>query len=295
MLIRAAHPRPLDISPQISDIKSMQNQIDYRQLNINVFEDTDERCRTNARLRESIAQSRQAQKFTGEHENVAVENRNIYATQAKVTVSQKRTFEAAQAYAGTRVAVLNFASASSPGGGVTTGAGAQEESLCRCSTLYHCLTDKKMLELFYIPHRRNRTALHTDDCIYTPGVTVFKTDVSTPELLSEKDWYSVDVITCAAPNLRYGDVTITDEALKQLHIKRLRRILDIAVTNKVENIVLGAFGCGAFMNDPKVVASATAEVIRDYLFAFKAIEFAVFCRPGFEQNYREFRNYLGSE
>ena len=49
------------------------------------------------------------------------------------------------------------------------------------------------------------------------------------------------------------------------------------------------------MNDPKVVAAATAEVIKDYLFAFKTIEFAVFCRPGYEQNYREFRNYLGSE
>jgi hypothetical protein len=49
------------------------------------------------------------------------------------------------------------------------------------------------------------------------------------------------------------------------------------------------------MNDPKVVAAANAEVIKDYLFAFKTIEFAVFCRPGFEQNYREFRNYLGSE
>ncbi|MDD5941787.1 MAG: TIGR02452 family protein [Fibrobacter sp.] len=182
-----------------------------------------------------------------------------------------------------------------PGRGVTTGAGAQEESLCRCSTLYSCLTDQKMRELFYEPHRRNKTALHTDDCIYTPGVTVFKTDVSAPELLGEMDWYSVDVITCAAPNLRYGDVSITDEELKQLHIKRLRRILDIAILNKVENIVLGAFGCGAFMNDPKVVAAASAEVIKDYLFAFKTIEFAVFCRPGFEQNYREFRNYLGSE
>lgn len=263
-------------------------KINYRQLNVTVFQDTAEHCRTNARLRESIAQSRQAQKFTGECESVTVENRNIYAEHAKVIVSQKRTFEAAQAYAGTKVAALNFASASCPGGGVTTGAGAQEESLCRCSTLYDCLNDQKMWELFYEPHRRQRNSLHTDDCIYTPGVTVFKTDVSAPELLSETDWYNVDIITCAAPNLGYSDVTISDEALKQLHIKRLRRILDIAIYNKVENIVLGAFGCGAFMNDPKIVASATAEVIKDYLFAFKTIEFAVFCRPGFEQNYKEF-------
>ena len=95
----------------------MQNKINYRELNVSVFNDTAERCRTNTRLRESIAQSRRAQKFTGESEGVAIESRNIHAERAKVIVSQKRTFEAAQAYAGTRVAVLNFASASHPGGG----------------------------------------------------------------------------------------------------------------------------------------------------------------------------------
>lgn len=266
----------------------MQNKINYRLLNIEIFEDTAERCRTNERLRKSIAQSRLFQKFTGESENVPSVHRNVFANRAKIVVSQKRTLEAAQAYADAKVAVLNFASASNPGGGVTTGANAQEECICRCSTLYSCLTDQKMWELFYEPHRRQKNSLHTDDCIYTPSVTVFKTDVSTPELLDESDWYNVDVITCAAPNLRYGDVVISYEALKQLHKKRLRRILDIAVNNGVEYIVLGAFGCGAFKNNPKIVVDATAEILKDYFFAFKTIEFAVFCRPGFELNYREF-------
>ena len=44
--------------------------------------------------------------------------------------------------------------------------------------------------------------INNADIIYTPGVTVFKTDTSNPKLLDEKDWYDVDVITCAAPNLR---------------------------------------------------------------------------------------------
>jgi uncharacterized protein (TIGR02452 family) len=157
-----------------------------------------------------------------------------------------------------------------------------------------------MEKQFYEPHWHQKNALHDDDCIYTPGVTVIKTDTSAPELLDESDWYNVDVITCAAPNLRnferqkgllvdkYGCGSITDKGLKQLHIKRLRRILDIAISNKVESIILGAFGCGAFMNDPRIVADATAEAIKDYLHAFKNIEFAVFCRPGFEQNYKEF-------
>ena len=278
----------------------MQNKIDYKKLNIEVYEDTAERCRTNARLRNSIERSIHEQKFTGERENVVVKSREIFAERANIIVSQKRTLEAAKAYANTKVAVLNFASASHPGGGVTTGAGAQEESICRCSTLHPCLLAPKMEKLFYEPHWHQNNALHDDDCIYTPGVTVIKTDTSAPELLDESDWYNVDVITCAAPNLRnferkkellvdkYGCGSITDEGLKQLHIKRLRRILDIAILNNAESIILGAFGCGAFMNDPRIVANATAEVIKDYLHAFKNIEFAVFCRPGFEQNYKEF-------
>jgi len=278
----------------------MQNRIDYKKLNIEVYEDTAERCRTNARLRESIERSIREQKFTGERENIIVKNRKIFTERANIIVSQKRTLEAAKAYANTKVAVLNFASASHPGGGVTTGAGAQEESICRCSTLHPCLLAPKMEKQFYEPHWHQKNALHDDDCIYTPGVTVIKTDTSAPELLDESDWYNVDVITCAAPNLRnferqkgllvdkYGCGSITDKGLKQLHIKRLRRILDIAISNKVESIVLGAFGCGAFMNDPRIVADATAEAIKNYLHALKNIEFAVFCRPGFEQNYKEF-------
>ena len=135
-------------------------------MNIDIFEDTAKLCRTNVRLRKSIAQSRQTQKFTGESEDVPCVHRNVFADRARIVVSQKRTLEAAQAYAGSKVAVLNFASASNPGGGVATGAGAQEECICRCSTLYCCLTDQRMRKLFYEPHRRQKNSLHTDDCIY---------------------------------------------------------------------------------------------------------------------------------
>ena len=75
----------------------MQNRIDYKKLNIEVYEDTAERCRTNARLRESIASSTREQKFTGEAEKVVVENRNIFTESAKIIVSQKRKLEASEA------------------------------------------------------------------------------------------------------------------------------------------------------------------------------------------------------
>lgn len=223
---------------------------------------------------------------------------------AKVVVSKKRTFEAAAAYKETKTAVHNFASASNPGGGVERGANAQEECLCRCSDLYFCLNTPELLNGFYKPHRRARNPIHNDDIIFTPEVLVFKTDSECPKLMDESDWYQTDVITCAAPNLRErpgnpfntGDgrksVKMSDEALLVLHERRLRRILDTAISEKDETVILGAFGCGAFKNKPEIVAQATRNVIEDYLYAFKNIEFAVYCSPRDDRNFRVFEKYM---
>lgn len=69
---------------------------------------------------------------------------------------------------------------------------------------------------------------------------------------------------------------VSDRELLEIHKKRLTRILDIAVLNGAEVVILGAFGCGAFQNKPEVVARAAKEVITDYRHAFKTIEFAVY-------------------
>ena len=223
-----------------------------------------------------------------------------------MVVSKKRTYEAAKAYKGNHVAVHNFASATNPGGGVVNGAGAQEECLCRCSNLYFCLNTPDMWGMFYTPHRAAHDPIHNDDIIYTPDIVVFKTDTDRPELMERDDWYIVDVITCAAPNLREkpsnrynsGDgtraVTLSDRELQVIHEKRLRRMLDSAVMNHADTVILGAFGCGAFCNEPQVVATAAANVVRDYMYAFKNIEFAVYCRPSDDSNYRVFNSVLSS-
>lgn len=203
-----------------------------------------------------------------------------------------------------RVAVHNFASATNPGGGVVKGSTAQEECLCRCSTLYSMLNTKEMWNGFYAPHRNAADPIHNDDIIYTPGVVVFKTDTAAPVAMPETQWYEVDVITCAAPNLRDNPsntynksdgtkkVKISDKDLLELHEKRLRRILDVAVANADEVVILGAFGCGAFQNKPEIVARAAANVINDYLYMFKNIEFAVYCSPKDSRNYDAFKREL---
>lgn len=185
-----------------------------------------------------------------------------------------------------------------------TGSSAQEESLCRCSTLYPTLTQDWLWNQYYQKNRDAHENLHTDACIYSPGIVICKTDDSYPERMEQKDWVTADVISCAAPNLRkrpgnshnpeYGRaVTISDADLYELHLKRAKHIMHIAATNGAEALVLGAFGCGAFANDPKVVAEAYRDALSDYRQYFRLIEFAVYCRPSETANYDAFREMIG--
>ena len=275
-----------------------------RDENVTVFKDTERLCKTNPKLSESVKKVTASQKLILEGDTLADQKKDIYEDPAKVVVSKKRTYEAAAGYKGQHVAVHNFASASNPGGGVVNGASAQEECLCRCSELYFNLNTRAMWDGFYQPHRDAHDPIHNDDIIYTPGVTVFKTDTAMPELMPESDWYDVDVITCAAPNLRNqpsnkyntGDgnkqTVMKDKDLLALHEKRLRRILEVALSEGCDTIILGAFGCGAFQNNPEVVAQANRNVIKDYLHAFKNIEFAVYCSPRDDRNFKIFERVL---
>lgn len=160
-------------------------------------------------------------------------------------------------------------------------------------------------EKFYAPHRRQQNPLHNDDCIYTPGVIAFKSDTTYPKLLPEDKWCSVNVLTCAAPNLRErpsnsmnpndGNTTvrISQKELQALHEKRMRKVLDIAWKNGNEVVILGAFGCGAFSNPPLAVAQAMKAVVQEYRMKFETIEFAVYCSPRDDSNFRIFQNVLG--
>ena len=138
---------------------------------------------------QAVQQSTQNQVFISESESITVPS--AYKSQkAEVIVSEKRSLEAAEVYAkqGKKVCVLNFASATNPGGGVVNGSSAQEECLCRCTTLYPCLNTDAMWSDFYKPHRKANNPLYNNDCIYTPAVCVFKSDTNFPEALPREDW-----------------------------------------------------------------------------------------------------------
>lgn len=264
--------------------------------NRRVFEDTMQLCKENQKLVEAVRNSVKNQEVITKNREIPLLNRKLYKEKAKIIISKKRSFEAASAYKAMSVMVLNFAAASNPGGGVTYGARAQEESLCRCSTLYNCLNAEDCWLDFYLPHREENNPLHNDDCIYSPEIVVFKSDEIIPKILPENQWFKTNVITCAAPNLRRkyssysGDkdiIDISDEELKKLHLSRWERILNIALLKGDDCLILGAFGCGAFENNPQVVSQAALEVISKFIYSFKIIEFAIFS-PYDEKNYQAF-------
>lgn len=266
--------------------------------NVEFFEHTRKLCQTNAALIAAIRNANQAQEVILETDSITRPKPCLEAP-AKIIVSGKRSFEAAQTYGNLQTCVLNFASATNPGGGVVWGSTAQEECLCRCSTLYANLTARKLWRPFYETHRAQNNPLYNDDCIYTPDVVVFKTDTRDPKLLPQDAWWNVNVITCAAPNLRTDRdgtvrVRISNDELYKLHIKRMRRILDIAAQKGNDAVILGAYGCGAFKNPPAVVATAMRQIIEEYRYHFRVIEFAVYCSPRDDQNYRVFQQILGS-
>ena len=143
--------------------------------NVLVFRDTINKFNNSDSLKALTESSIRRQQVIKEADLVTFEA-NKYLAPCKFYVTQNGTMQAAANYPGKKVAVLNFASATTPGGGVEKGANAQEECLCRVSNLFLCLSDKAVWEPFYQEHRNEKNNIHNDDIIYTPDVRVIKDD-----------------------------------------------------------------------------------------------------------------------
>lgn len=282
---------------QGGSIMSKKDKIKER---IEVFEDTKLLYTNDPRLQRSITDSVSGTMYyPGEYMPLLPPPR--LTAPMSVSVSRRRTFEAAMCQLelepASKVAVLNFASGTNPGGGVERGSPAQEESLCRCSTLYPVLTACELLgSTYYGRHRKLHDARYTDSCIYTPHITVFKSDTAHPERLPIGKWRQVDVISCAAPNLRAiqngKGPGITSDELLELHKARGRKIFRVAANFKVDTLILGAFGCGAFGNPPDVVAQAYREILEEFDQHIPRVEFAIYCTPRDDWNYQAFAKIM---
>lgn len=183
-----------------------------------------------------------------------------------VQVSNETTLGAARRLwdRGVRTLVLNFANGVHPGGGFLEGARAQEEALCRSSALYVTLVSDPM----YDHHRQRPLPDATDWAILSPDVPVFRTDAGTP---LGSPWPQ-SFLTCAAP---YAPAVGLARSGDLLHV-RIGRALAIARARGFTPLVLGAWGCGAFGNDPRRTATSFREALEGPLAgAFRHVQFAV--------------------
>ncbi len=170
------------------------------------------------------------------------------------------------------VVALNFASARNVGGGFLNGAKAQEEDLCRASALYPCLETQRE---YYEANRANRSALYTDHAIWSPEVPFFRDDRGA--LLEQP--FTVSIITAPAPNraeVRRAPGQL--DALRATFQRRALHVLQIAAHRGHRTLVLGAWGCGAFRNDPEDAVNAFEAALRRCAGAFDRIVFAVYER-----------------
>lgn len=180
--------------------------------------------------------------------------------------------------------MLNFASAKNPGGGFLRGAKSQEEDLARCSALYE-LTQRA----YYDANRECGSMLYTNHVLHSPEVPFFR-DESLDLLASP---FTASVVTAPAPNageaLRNGRETRGDVARALDH--RAGAVLEVMRAKGHRVLVLGAWGCGVFRNEPAAVADAFGRWLEDQRFegAFDRVVFAVKERGGAEVNVAPFR------
>jgi uncharacterized protein (TIGR02452 family) len=205
-----------------------------------------------------------------------------------VEVTNESTLAAARRL-GPGTSALVFASARNPGGGFLTGARAQEEDIARASALHACLTAAPD---FYSHHRSERDLRYSDRVIHSPGVPVFRDD--TGALLDQP--YLVSMITAAAPNLaaiRTNQPHLAESVPAAVRTRALR-VLQVAAAHGDRRLVLGAWGCGVFGNNPGVVADSFAAALRQ-VTRFEEVVFAVLDRTPAAATYQTFADTIRAE
>ena len=191
----------------------------------------------------------------------------------EISVINSDSFEAGRKF--DNALVMNFANAHNPGGGFLHGANAQEESLCRCSTLYASITTGKASEMYRYNNSR-ASRVESDYMLISPNVVVFRGE----GLALIDNPYTLGVVTIPAPNKRGAALFAGDKLIEDTFVRRIRIMLCAAAKYGYKDLVLGAWGCGAFGNDPDDVAGYFRRVIVDeeYGKCFNNICFAVYGR-----------------
>lgn len=252
---------------------------------------------------DKAARAQQAKDWTEKNSKIfasqikrAVESSQIYDNNSQFDIPEKvelmpidlvamgsteAIYEYAKEEKGT-IAVLNFASYKNPGGGFLSGSRAQEECLCHESYLYNVLAQFPDYYTWNNDHKNH--CLYENRAIYSKEIGFEHNGTIT----------FCDVITCAAPNIspsrKYG-YGISEAENSAALDSRIKFVLSIAADQKVDTLILGAFGCGVFGQD----ATEVAQIFRKYLSTdFKVFKRVVFAIPTnvHSENYTKFYETL---
>lgn len=191
---------------------------------------------------------------------------------------------------GSSCCCLNFASAKNPGGGFLSGAQAQEESIARASGLGPCLDQKSTMEGYYQPNRKARAPFYTDTIIYSPDVPVFKHEdgsgMETPILVS---FVTAPAVNAREAKKKAGWKNSNQDLVETTMRRRIRKVLEIAEHHGHDTLVLGAWGCGVFGNDPRDIARWFSEELKAFPSPFEKVIFAIYAKSDDDVNLRAFR------
>lgn len=182
---------------------------------------------------------------------------------------------------GHKVTALNFASYTNPGGKFIDGSSAQEEAICHESFLYNVLS--KLEDIYSLNRKDYNSGLYEDCFIFTPNVYIE----------SDKEC-KANILTCAAPNwasAKKYDVSL-EKNNRTLYNRIVNMIRFLNITRDTSDVlILGAWGCGVFKQDPYFVASKFMQVLTTEYNPYKYVVFAV-PHSKYNNNYIEFRNVL---
>lgn len=222
-------------------------------------------------------------------EDYVVEPRyaTLHGVLPEIEVVQMDSVQAAMKFrSNNKAAILDFASYKNPGGMFLEGSIAQEEALCHESFLFNVLSSDRLVKEFYEPNRKRlNKSLYHSNVLYVPDVLFEHNETAGVNHACER--FSFDVIVAAAPNKgaaqKYQNVS--DDVCDAVMRHRIRMVLAVAEKEKVKTLILGAFGCGVFKNDPETVARIFREELRGRPYR------AVFAVPG--DKFTVFKNMFG--
>ncbi len=177
--------------------------------------------------------------------------------------------------------VLNFASAKNPGGGWLRGATGQEESLSRRSALASTLVGNREYQDI------GESSLYRSWAIYSPMVPVIR---NVEEKLILHPW-RCSFVTCPAPNLEGKLSQRLLDSVPMILRQRIDMILRVAVAKGHRRLVLGAWGCGVFKNNPTKVAKLFGTVLKEYDGCFNEVVFAI---VGSDETFQPFAEVFGT-